>query len=112
MGFKKSKGLAMPSSNNGAKIVTDGDNTGLVAKAGTIYDFGDTPITELTITSVEKSYNETVIYFVTGGTIIFVDNSNLKWGGDGTAPSLEINTRYCIAIKNGLAEIDTFGTVS
>ena len=99
--------------DSGGTVVTDGDNTSLDVKAGTIYDFGDTPITELTITSVEKSYNETMIYFVTGGSITFVDNSGLKWGGDGSAPSgLEINTRYCIAIKNGLAEIDTFGTVS
>ena len=98
--------------SGGAKIVTDGDNTDLNVKGGTIYDFGDTPITELTITSVEKSYKESVIYFVTGGTITWQPANTIKWGGDGSAPSLEANTIYCIAICNGLAEIDSFGTVS
>lgn len=92
-------------------IVTDGDNTGLEVAGNTIYDFGDTPITELTITSAEKSYKESVIYFVTGGTIQYSFPNTIKWGG-GSAPSLEINTRYCIAICNGLAEIDNFGSAS
>ncbi|MBR4633077.1 MAG: hypothetical protein IKO48_07175 [Elusimicrobia bacterium] len=94
-------------------VVSNPDNTNLEVKANTIYDFGDTPITELTITSAEKSYQESVIYFVTGGTITFSAPNTIKWGGDGSAPSgLELNTRYCISICNGLAEIDTFGTVS
>lgn len=93
-------------------VVNDGDNTGLVIEANKIYKFA-TPLTTLTITSAEVSDYESRIYFTTGGTIAFTDNSNLKWGGDGSAPSgLEVNTRYCIAICNGLAEIDTFGTVS
>lgn len=92
-------------------IVTNGDNTGLEVAGNTIYDFGDTPITELTITSAEKSYRESLIYFTTGGTIQYSFPNTIKWGG-GSAPSLEINTRYCIAICNGLAEIDSFGTVS
>ena len=96
----------------GASVQTGADNTDLAVKAGTIYDFGSTPITELVLTSVETSYNESVLYFTTGNTITFTDNSGLKWGGDGSAPSLEINTIYCISIRNGLAEYDTFGTVS
>lgn len=73
----------------------------------TIYEFTNA-ITSLTISSVVKSYLESFIYFTTGSSITFVDNSTLKWGG-GSIPSLEINTTYCIAIKNGLAEIDKFG---
>lgn len=73
----------------------------------TIYEFTNA-ITSLTISSVVKSYLESFIYFTTGSSITFVDNSTLKWGG-GSIPSLETNTTYCIAIKNGLAEIDKFG---
>lgn len=92
-------------------VVNDGDNTGLVIEANKIYKFA-TPLTTLTITSAEVSDYESRIYFTTGGTIAFTDNSSLKWGGDGSAPTLEANTVYCIAICNGLAEFDTFGTVS
>ena len=94
-------------------VITDEDNTGLVIQANKIYKFA-TALTTLTITSAEVSDYESRIYFTTGsGMITFTDYSSLKWGGDGSAPSgLEANTRYCIAICNGLAEIDTFGTVS
>lgn len=92
-------------------VVNDGDNTGLVIEANKIYKFA-TALTTLTITSAEVSDYESRIYFTTGGMIAFTDNSSLKWGGDGSAPTLEANTIYCIAICNGLAEIDTFGTVS
>lgn len=105
------KSIVKGSGGGASSVVTDGDNTGLVVKSGTIYDFGDTPIDTLVLTSVEKSYNESVIYFTTSGTITFTDNSGLKWGG-GSAPSLEANTIYCIAINNGLAEIDSFGTTA
>lgn len=91
-------------------VVTNGDNTGLVIQANKIYKFA-TALTTLTLTSAEVSDYESVIYFTTGNTITFTDNSGLKWGGDGSAPSLEINTIYCISIRNGLAEIDTFGTM-
>lgn len=73
----------------------------------TIYEFSNA-ITSLTISSVVKSYLESFIYFTTGSSIAFTDNSTLKWGG-GSIPSLEANTTYCIAIKNGLAELDKFG---
>lgn len=89
-------------------LVTDGDNTGLTVAGNTIYRFG-TALTTLTLTSVETSDYESIIYFCTGSSITFIDNSNLKWGS-GTAPSLEANTIYCISIRNRLAEIDNFGT--
>lgn len=92
-------------------VVTDGDNTNLEVAGNTIYKF-DTALTTLTITSAEVSDYESVIYFTTGATIAFTDNSGLKWGGDGSIPSLETNTIYCISIRNGLAEYDTFGAVS
>ena len=76
------------------------------------YSF-DTAITELTITSVETSVLESVLYFTTGaGTISLSAPNTLRWGGGNEQPTLEPNTVYCISIRNGLAEIDTFGTVS
>ena len=103
------KSIVKGSGGGASAVVTDGDNTGLVVKSGTIYDFGDTPIDTLVLTSVEKSYNESVIYFITGGTITFTDNSGLKWGGGSAPAGLNESTTYCIAICNGLAEIDKFG---
>ena len=92
-------------------VLTDETATSMALAGNTIYKWTST-LTSLSFASVEVSDLETVLYFTTGGTIQFQDSSSLKWGGDGTAPSLEINTRYCISIRNGLAEIDTFGTVS
>lgn len=93
-------------------ILTDQTSTSMALAGNTIYKW-TSALTSLSFASVEVSDLETVLYFTTGGTISFTDSSSLKWGGDGSAPSgLEINTRYCISIRNGLAEIDTFGTVS
>lgn len=92
------------------KVVTITDTIYSLAVAeNTIYEFSNA-ITSLTITSAVKSYLDSMIYFTTGSgsSIAFADNSTLKWGG-GAIPSLEANTTYCIAIKNGLAEIDKFG---
>lgn len=99
---------------NTMNVITDANNANLEIKANTIYDFGDTPISELTLSSAEKSYLESRIYFITDGTIQFADDTGtLEWGGDGSAPSgLEINTKYCIVICNGKVEIDTFGTIA
>ena len=90
-------------------IITDDDNTGLTIAANTIYKFTNA-LTVLTLSSFVVSDHESVIYFSTGSSITFTDNSGLKWGNGGTAPSLEANTIYCIAIRDGLAEIDSFGT--
>ena len=92
-------------------ILTDETATSMALAGNTIYKW-TSALTSLSFASVEVSDLETVLYFTTGGTISFTDSSNLKWGGDGSAPSLEANTIYCISIRNGLAEIDTFGTVS
>lgn len=93
------------------KIVTDGDATGLAVEGNTIYKFG-TALTSLTISSVETSDYESIIYFSTGaGTITLSVPNTLRWGG-GEVPELESNTVYCIAIRNGLAEIDNFGSAS
>ena len=86
--------------------LTDTTYTLTIAE-NTIYDFSNA-VTSLTISSVPSSYLESLIYFTTGSSISFTDNSTLKWGG-GSIPSLDINTTYCIAIKNGLAELDKFG---
>ena len=90
---------------------SDETSTDMALKRNSIYKW-TTALTSLSFASVEVSDLETVLYFTTGGTISFTDSSSLKWGGDGTAPSLEINTIYCISIRNGLAEIDTFGTTA
>ena len=92
-------------------VLTDQTATSMALAGNTIYKW-TSALTSLSFASVEVSDLETVLYFTTGGTISFTDSSNLNWGGDGTAPSLEANTIYCISIRNGLAEIDTFGTVS
>ena len=92
-------------------VLTDETATSMALQANTIYKWTNA-LTQLIFTSFETSDYETVLYFTTGGTITWQDNSGLKWGGDGSAPSLEINTRYCISIRSGLAEIDSFGTVS
>ena len=91
-------------------IVTDGDNTNLTVAGNTIYKFG--VIDELVLSSAEVSDSETIIYFTTDSTIIFTDNSGVRWGGGNEQPTLEPNTVYCIAIRNGLAEIDNFGSAS
>ena len=92
-------------------VLTDQSSTSMALAGNTIYKW-TSALTSLSFASIEVSDLETVLYFTTGGTISFTDSSNLKWGGDGSAPSLEANTIYCISIRNGLAEIDTFGTVS
>ena len=93
-------------------ILTDQASTSMALAGNTIYKW-TSALTSLSFASAEVSDLETVLYFTTGGTITFTpDDAGLKWGGDGSAPSLEANTIYCISIRNGLAEIDTFGTVS
>ena len=92
-------------------VLTDQTATSMALAGNTIYKW-TSALTSLSFASIEVSDLETVLYFTTGGTISFTDSSNLKWGGDGSAPSLEANTRYEISIRNGRAEIDTFGTVS
>ncbi len=92
-------------------VLTNQTSTSMALAGNTIYKW-TSALTSLSFASAEVSDLETVLYFTTGGTISFTDSSSLKWGGDGSAPSLEANTIYCISIRNGLAEIDTFGTVS
>ena len=95
---------------SGGKIIIDGDNTDLNIKGGEVYKFG--VIDELVLTTVATSDTESIIYFTTDSTITFTDNSGVRWGGGNEQPSLEPNTVYCIAIRNGLAEIDNFGSAS
>ena len=92
-------------------VITDETATSMALAGNTIYKW-TSALTSLSFASAEVSDLETVLYFTTGGTISFTDSSSLKWGGDGSAPSLEANTIYCISIRNGLAEIDTFGTTA
>lgn len=93
------------------QVVTNGDATNLQVVANTIYKFDyASPLTSLTLSSIEISDSESMVCFATGlETITFIDNSNVRWGGGGTTPTLEPNTRYCIAIWNGMAEIDNYG---
>lgn len=95
---------------SGGSVVSGADNTNLDLKGGAIYKFG--VIDELVLSSAEISDSETIIYFTTDSTITFTDNSGVRWGGGNEQPTLELNTVYCIAIRNGLAEIDNFGTTA
>lgn len=95
---------------SGGSVVSGADNTDLNLKGGAIYKFG--VIDTLTLSSAEISYSETIIYFTTDSSIAFTDNSGVRWGGGNEQPTLEANTVYCIAIRNGLAEIDSFGSAS
>lgn len=107
----KWKGVIEIYGGTSPKIIEDADNTNLEVEGNTIYKFG-TALTSLTISSVETSDYESIIYFTTGaGTITLSVPNTLRWGG-GSAPELESNTVYCIAIRNGLAEIDSFGSAS
>ena len=119
MGMEKGSGLNFAAGVPGGgsyvpapTVLTDQSTSDMALKGNTIYKWTNA-ITSLDFASAEVSDLETVLYFTTGGTITFTpDDAGLKWGGDGSAPSLEANTIYCISIRNGLAEIDTFGTVS
>lgn len=107
-----SKGTLIKSlvKGSGGSVVSGADNTDLNLKGGAIYKLG--VIDTLTLTSAEISDSETIIYFTTDSTITFTDNSGVRWGGGNEQPTLEPNTVYCIAIRNGLAEIDNFGSAS
>ena len=107
-----SKGTLIKSfvKGSGGSGVSGADNTNLDLKGGAIYKFGG--IDELVLSSAEVSDSETIIYFTTDSTITFTDNSGVRWGGGNEQPQLEPNTVYCIAIRNGLAEIDNFGSAS
>lgn len=107
-----SKGTLVKSliKGSGGSVVSGADNTDLDLKGGAIYKFGT--IDTLTLSSAEISDSETIIYFTTDSTITFTDTSGVRWGGGNEQPQLEANTVYCIAIRNGLAEIDSFGSAS
>lgn len=104
---------------NATRLLAQAENINVTGATPTItisanktYSF-DTAITSLTISDVEVSDLETMLYFTTGaGTIQFTAPNTLRWGGGNEQPSLEPNTVYCIAIRNGLAEIDNFGTTA
>ena len=82
-------------------VITNADATSLVPLPNTIYDFGNTPISALTITSYTKSYDESVIYFTSAvsGTTITLP-TGLSWVGNN-APTIESSTKYVISICNG-----------
>lgn len=106
-------------SGNATRLLAQSENITITGATPTItisanktYSF-DTAITSLTISDVEVSALESVLYFTTGaGTIQFSAPNTLRWGGGNEQPTLEPNTVYCIAIRNGLAEIDNFGSAS
>lgn len=107
-----SKGTLVKSliKGSGGSVVSGADSSNLNLKGGEIYKLG--VIDTLTLTSAEVSDSETVIYFTTDSTIAFTDNSGVRWGGGNETPTLEADTVYCISIRNGLAEIDNFGSAS
>lgn len=82
-------------------VVTNADATNLIPLPNTIYDFGNNGIDTLTISSYTQSYDESVIYFISGvsGTAITLA-TGLSWVG-GEAPTIEGSTKYVISICNG-----------
>lgn len=104
---------------NATRLLPQAENINVTGATPTItisanktYSF-DTAITSLTISDVEISALESVLYFTTGaGTIQFTAPNTVRWGGGNEQPQLEPNTVYWIAIRNGLAEIDNFGSAS
>lgn len=106
-------------SGNATRLLAQSENITITGATPTItisanktYSF-DTAITSLTINDVETSALESVLYFTTGaGTIQFTAPNTLRWGGGNEQPQLEPNTVYRITIRNGLAEIDNFGTTA
>lgn len=91
---------ALNNKQQGFEVITNADPTSLIPLPNKIYDFGDTAISELTITSYTKSYDESVIYFTSGvgGTTITLPD-NISWVGN--VPTIESNTKYVISICNG-----------
>lgn len=106
-------------SGNVTRLLPQAENINVTGATPTItisanktYSF-DTAITSLTISDIETSALESVLYFTTGAGAISLSAPNtLRWGGGNEQPTLEANTVYCIAIRNGLAEIDNFGSAS
>ena len=91
---------ALNNKQDGFEVITNADPTDLVPLPNKIYDFGDTAISALTITSYTKSYDESVIYFISGneGTTITLPD-NISWVNG--IPTIESNTKYVISICNG-----------
>lgn len=92
---------ALNNKQDGFEVITNADPTDLVPLPNKIYDFGDTAISALTITSYTKSYDESVIYFISAvsGTTITLP-TGLSWVGNN-APTIESSTKYVISICNG-----------
>lgn len=89
-------------------IVDDTTSTDITlteAKANTIYKYGT--LTNLTITAVEQSDEEIIIYFTAGATITATLPNTLQWVNDNPfAP--EANTKYVISIVNNIGAWASF----
>lgn len=89
-------------------IVSDDTSTDITlteAKANTIYKYGT--LTNLTITAVEQSDEEIIIYFTAGATITATLPNTLQWVNDNPfAP--EANTKYVISIVNNIGAWASF----
>lgn len=93
-------GKAQPA--NSASVISDSTSTSITlanAKGGTIYKYGT--LTSLTVTAVEQSDNETVIYFTAGNSITASFPNTLQWVND-TPFEPEANTKYVISIVNNI----------
>lgn len=88
-------------------VITDADTTNLPLLGNTIYKW-TTTLSFINLSSAEISNYETALYFTTGSSITFLDNSSLRWV-NGVIPSLDVDTVYRITIKNGLAKLENFG---
>lgn len=77
----------------------------LNVKSNKDYKLSNNEITDITISSVENSINETTIQFTTGNSApTLIDNSGITWI-DGSVPVLQANYNYIILIWDSKALI-------
>lgn len=91
-------------------VVTDLVSTtkALDVAENTIYKLGT--LTALTLTTVETSDLESIIYFTTDTSISFTDSAlSGKWIGMAGSPTLAVSTEYVISICNGIGVVAKVG---
>ena len=93
-----------------AETITYTDTSKTIAnvEANKNYVFSN-PITSITLTACETSFEETTIEFTTAssGTLAFQDNSGITWV-DGSSPSLNASKSYIIVIFNKIGFVKEY----
>lgn len=96
---------------NGVSVVSDLVSTTatLTVAGNTIYKLGT--LTALTLSTVETSDLESIIYFTSDASTASLTDSALsgKWVGMSGSPTLALDTEYVISICNGIGVIGKVG---